>query len=136
MTVKIIALPASEGRLPTMAMPLAATLPCAMAESRPAEGYGQGRKEERHARLGGYRGARAQKVSLAGDNEAYEQAVYALGAGEELEHQHRAELVGILGYHRRASLAGVAHAHRGAYAREQRRKYRAQPREELTVLVQ
>ena len=109
MTVKIIALPASEGRLPTMAMPLAA---------------------------GGYRGARAQKVSLAGDNEAYEQAVYALGAGEELEHQHRAELVGILGYHRRASLAGVAHAHRGAYAREQRRKYRAQPREELTVLVQ
>lgn len=134
MTVKIIALPASEGRLPTMAMPEAATLPYGGEQA--AEGYGQGRKEERHARLGGYRGARAQKVSLAGDNEAYEQAVYALGAGEELEHQHRAELVGILGYDRRASLAGVAHAHRGAYAREERRKYRAQPREELTVLVQ
>ena len=122
MTVKIIALPASEGRLPTMAMPEAATLPCAMAESRPPKAMG--------------RAARKSDMPASGDIEAYEQAVYALGAGEELEHQHRAELVGILGYDRRASLAGVAHAHRGAYAREERRKYRAQPREELTVLVQ
>ncbi len=55
-----------------------------------------------------------------------EQPVDALGAGQQLQHQHLAEQRGVLGDGAGGGLAGLAYAYRGADARQEGGQHPAQ----------